>query len=193
MLSVGARRYDRSGRVRVIVLIAVVVLVAGIAVVFSRLAGGRGGTVVDEASEPVVGEPDSLATGNTPPVVRALNELEYLVDSAIVEAMALEEPETGATANQMRRVEQEWHAWATGFGERLEEAAAKLPVPPGDESERELRLGYNRMVSAIEQLRRLVPTGSTVEVPRLVIRQSILGTAKNHLESARTYFYRIGL
>jgi hypothetical protein len=197
VLSAGAKGHDQSGRVRVIVLIIVAVLVAGVAAILTRLGGEEGDTSItaDEAGRSAVesGNESATAGENAPPVINVLIQLEQLVEEERAKALAIDELGSEASAGQMREVTREWHSWAAQFADRLDQVAAEMPDPPGEDSEQELKLGYHRMVETIEQLRRLLPTGSAAEVPRKIIRQSIFGIAANHLESAREYFYRIGL
>jgi hypothetical protein len=197
VLLAGARGRDRSGRGRVIVLIVVAVLVAGVALILARVGsrGSEASPVANDAAPRAAksGGDSATAADHTPPVVRSLRQLEQLIDDGKPEAMAIEEPGPDASADQMRSVEQEWYTWVAQFEDRLDQIAAEMPEPPPDGAERELKLGYHRMLEAIEQLRRLVPAGSSTEVPRHVFRESVFGIAGNHLESAREYFYRIGL
>jgi hypothetical protein len=187
----------RSGRAPAVVLIVVLAIVAGVAVMVSRV--GRGGVdetpVVAETSQPEIDSAGAArpAPEDSPPVVRALTQLEQLIEEGKTEALAIGELGPDATASEMRNVEQEWHAWRQEFGERLDQVSAQLPEPPGEEAERELKLGYGRIVSALDQLRRLTTPESNQGVPRKLVRESVFGIAENHVESARTYFYRIGL
>lgn len=197
MRFVGARGRDQSGRARVIVVIVVTVLVAVVVLLVARVgSGGSEASPVANETSPSAAESasDSAVTeDHTPPVVRSLTQLEQLIDEGLTEAMALEEPGPEASADSLRSVEQEWYDWVAQFEDRLDQIEAGMPEPPDDGAQRELKLGYHRMVEAIGQLRRLVPTGSSNEVPRRLFRQSVFGIARNHLESAREYFHRIGL
>lgn len=92
MLSAGAKGHDQSGRVRVIVLIIVAVLVAGIAAILTRLGGEEGDAslTADEAGQSAVesGNESGTAAENAPPVITVLSQLEQLVEEERAEALA---------------------------------------------------------------------------------------------------------
>lgn len=173
----------------VLVLVAVVVVV--VSVILLRSAG-RGDEVA--SSEPAI---DTAAPAVTeleqpPAIAVAANQLFNLIDSARAIVMEIPELNSGAPASEARRVRGQWNAWSEGFLEQLDAIAGLIEEPPED-ADPYAKLGHQRMLNAVEELRQLAQFESDTGVPPMYLRSRNLLVARNHVDSAGGFLEKVGI
>jgi hypothetical protein len=148
-----------------------------------------------ESAEPA-GDTAATSVAETvppPPIAIAANQLLGLIDSARVVLMELPELTPGTPAAQARRIEEQWNSWSTGFLQQLEATAAVIAEPLPEDAHMYAKLGHQRVMSAIEELRQLARYEADPGVPPKYLRTRNLMVARNHIDSAGKFLANVGI